>query len=154
MKDDVKIIDMSSGLKDGQIKCPKCGATDISTNTKTGKLRCNFCRTEFEPELAPEDQDISTLEGTTMGSGAADIDEAAESMVTVKCESCGAEVVIDTNTTTQARCHWCRNTLSINNIIPNGAVPDVILPFSVTSCLLYTSPSPRDRTRSRMPSSA
>ena len=25
---------------------------------------------------------------------------------------------------------------------------------SVTSCLLYTSPSPRDRTRSRMPSSA
>ena len=29
MKDDVKIIDMSSGLKDGQIKCPKCGATDI-----------------------------------------------------------------------------------------------------------------------------
>ena len=25
---------------------------------------------------------------------------------------------------------------------------------SVTTCLLYTSPSPRDRTRSRMPSSA
>ena len=28
-----------------------------------------------------------------------------------------------------------------------------IAPFSIT-CLLYTSPSPRDRTRSRMPSSA
>ena len=27
-------------------------------------------------------------------------------------------------------------------------------PFSGNSCLLYTSPSPRDRTRSRMPSSA
>ena len=26
--------------------------------------------------------------------------------------------------------------------------------FEVTGCLLYTSPSPRDRTRSRMPSSA
>ena len=26
--------------------------------------------------------------------------------------------------------------------------------FNVTYCLLYTSPSPRDRTRSRMPSSA
>ena len=26
--------------------------------------------------------------------------------------------------------------------------------FMFTSCLLYTSPSPRDRTRSRMPSSA
>ena len=26
--------------------------------------------------------------------------------------------------------------------------------FDICSCLLYTSPSPRDRTRSRMPSSA
>ena len=26
--------------------------------------------------------------------------------------------------------------------------------FDTTTCLLYTSPSPRDRTRSRMPSSA
>ncbi|KGF07069.1 hypothetical protein HMPREF1634_06365 [Tissierellia bacterium S7-1-4] len=130
--EDIKIRDMTSDLKDGQVKCPKCGSTDISTNTKTGKLRCNFCRHEFEPELAPEDEDISTLEGTTMGTGAADIYEAYEDMVTVKCESCGAEVVIDTKTNTQARCHWCRNTLSINNIIPNGAVPDVILPFKVT----------------------
>ena len=28
------------------------------------------------------------------------------------------------------------------------------LPVQLTFCLLYTSPSPRDRTRSRMPSSA
>ena len=28
------------------------------------------------------------------------------------------------------------------------------IPGNVTACLLYTSPSPRDRTRSRMPSSA
>lgn len=128
----IKIKDINSGLKDGQVKCPKCGSTDIETNTKTGKLRCNFCRYEFDLDLAPEDQDISTLQGTTMGSGAADIDEAAEDIITVKCESCGAEVVIDTKTGTQARCHWCRNTLSINNTIPNGAVPDVILPFKVS----------------------
>lgn len=130
--EDIKIRDINSGLKDGQVKCPKCGATDIETNTKTGKLRCNFCRHEFELDLAEEDADISTLEGTTMGTGAADIDQSYEDMVTVKCESCGAEVVIDTKTNTQARCHWCRNTLSINNIIPNGAIPDVILPFKVT----------------------
>ena len=28
------------------------------------------------------------------------------------------------------------------------------LPLTIRACLLYTSPSPRDRTRSRMPSSA
>ena len=33
---------------------------------------------------------------------------------------------------------------------PDGS----LLPVLVTDCLLYTSPSPRDRTRSRMPSSA
>lgn len=43
-----------------------------------------------------------------------------------------SEVVIDTSEATQARCHWCRNTLSINQQIPNGAIPDVVLPFNVT----------------------
>ena len=33
-------------------------------------------------------------------------------------------------------------------------LPIIVLAWSVWTCLLYTSPSPRDRTRSRMPSSA
>lgn len=135
MKDeaeDIRVIETETQLKDGQVKCPKCGATDIATNTKTGKLRCNFCRHEFELELAPQDEEIVTLEGTSVRGGAKDIDESSEDIITMKCESCGAEVVVDTRTSTQARCHWCRNTLSINNQIPNGAVPDVILPFKVT----------------------
>ena len=33
-------------------------------------------------------------------------------------------------------------------------VPASFLPGKGNNCLLYTSPSPRDRTRSRMPSSA
>ena len=32
--------------------------------------------------------------------------------------------------------------------------PEEFFLASVAACLLYTSPSPRDRTRSRMPSSA
>ena len=39
------------------------------------------------------------------------------------------------------------------NVIP--MLPeDIMLVESIASCLLYTSPSPRDRNRSRMPSSA
>ena len=41
-----------------------------------------------------------------------------------------------------------------NRINPNLQVFDLILSGLYGSCLLYTSPSPRDRTRSRMPSSA
>ena len=36
----------------------------------------------------------------------------------------------------------------------NDAQQQAFLPALVDGCLLYTSPSPRDRTRSRMPSSA
>ena len=42
------------------------------------------------------------------------------------------KVVVDTATSAQARCHWCRNTLSVNQQIPNGAIPDVVLPFNLT----------------------
>ena len=136
MEDDVKngptIIDTSSDAKDGQNRCPKCGSTDISLSVKNGKLRCNFCRHEFEPQKADDgEQDLSKLEGESMGSGAQDIVADTNDIITFKCSSCGAEVVVDTSKSTQARCHWCRNTLSINQQIPNGAVPDVVLPFKV-----------------------
>ena len=39
-------------------------------------------------------------------------------------------------------------------LIKDYDIPDHLLVAKARSCLLYTSPSPRDRTRSRMPSSA
>ena len=130
---DIKIVKTDDGAKDGQNKCPKCGATDISLNVKTGKLRCNFCRHEFNPEqVAGLETDISKLQGEVIGSGAQNIVENAKDIMTLKCSSCGAEVVIDTASATQARCHWCRNTLSINEQIPNGAIPDAVLPFKIS----------------------
>ena len=42
---------------------------------------------------------------------------------------------------------------NINKIIDSNFY-NIVYPAPVISCLLYTSPSPRDRTRSRMPSSA
>ncbi len=127
------VIKTDVGAKDGQNKCPKCGATDIETNVKNGKLRCNFCRHEFEPEkVKGMVEDISSLKGKVIGSGAQNIVADTKDVLTFKCSSCGAEVVIDTASANQARCHWCRNTLSVNEQIPNGAVPDVVLPFNVT----------------------
>ncbi len=61
---DVKVVKTDIGAKDGQNKCPKCGATDISLNTNTGKLRCNFCRHEFEPQkVEGMETDIKNLHG-------------------------------------------------------------------------------------------
>lgn len=129
---DVTVVQTDTDAKDGQIKCPKCGSTDIQTNSRTGKLRCSFCRHEFEPQLLETEEDVSSLEGIRMGSGAQDRAADANDVITLKCESCGAEVVIDTASANQARCHWCRNMLSINHQVPNGAVPDAVLPFGVS----------------------
>ena len=127
-----KVIKTDAGAKDGQNKCPKCGATDISLNSSTGKLRCNFCRHEFEPEkMTAMQADLQNLAGETIGSGALDIIADTKDVLTFKCSSCGAEVVIDTSEALQARCHWCRNTLSVNQQIPNGSVPDMVLPFGL-----------------------
>jgi len=127
------IIKTDVGAKDGQNKCPKCGATDITLNVKNGKLRCNYCRYEFEA-LKVEELDIDTgsLNSFVVSSGAQNIVEDASESITLKCESCGAEVVISKDASNQARCHWCRNILSINSQMPNGSVPDVVLPFSVS----------------------
>ncbi len=117
----------------GQNKCPKCGATEITLNPQSGKLRCDFCRHEFEPvKVETLESDLSTLEGQIIGNGANDIIADTNEMVTFKCSSCGAEVVVDTASSLQARCHWCRNVLSVNEQIPNGAIPDFVLPFSIT----------------------
>ena len=132
MDTDLKIIKTDEGAIDGQTKCPKCGSTDISLNESTGLLRCNFCRHEFEPEKAIGiNEDINQLVGEVRGSGAQDIVADVSDIITFKCSSCGAEVVIDTSEAAQARCHWCRNMLSVNQQIPNGSIPDMVLPFKI-----------------------
>lgn len=112
-------------------RCPFCGATDVTLDSKTGKLRCNFCRSVFDPKLANTTGNLRDLKGEIVGSGAEQIIPDAKDVLTIKCSSCNAEVVVDTKESTSARCHWCRHQLSINKTVPNGAVPDMVLPFKM-----------------------
>ena len=126
-------FETNEAAKDGQTKCPKCGATDITLNTGTGMLRCNFCRHTFAQDAMDDMKGgVGDLVGEQVSSGAADISDAEDDQtMTLKCTSCGAEVVINLKESSQARCHWCRNKLSVNSKVANGAVPDVVLPFNM-----------------------
>ena len=128
-KQEDKVIDTLANKRDGQVKCPNCGASEITPNPKTGKLRCNYCFTEFEGKELNKEKDIKKLKGRTKGIGTSDIKEDAEKVVTLRCGGCGAEVVIDLEHATHARCHWCRSILESTSKVENGAVPDSILPF-------------------------
>lgn len=130
------VVDTSNEKADGLDRCPKCGSTEISLRPGTGMLICHFCRHEWSEATIDEkfgfDSAIGDLSGTTVASGAAGLQESAEDVLTLKCEACGAEVIVNTAEAMQSRCHWCRHTLSINRQSPNGAVPDGLLPFSIT----------------------
>ncbi|MHA7135138.1 TFIIB-type zinc ribbon-containing protein [Oerskovia turbata] len=127
------VVRTDTGATDGLVKCARCGATEISLNVATGNLRCEFCRYEWAAAESLADLgldgDIGALRGVVGGSGTADIVPSTDEVLTFRCSACGADVVVDTAHGTQARCHWCRNMLSVNQQVPNGAVPDVVLPF-------------------------
>ena len=122
-------------LSDGVNRCPKCGSSDIQLRVKTQMLICLFCRHEWaEESIEPTvtaDVALDDLAGTVISSGASDLGAGAD-LLTMKCQGCGAEVVVNTAESTSSRCHWCRHVLSVNEQVPNGAVPDAVLPFSVT----------------------
>ena len=128
---DTKIIYTEENLKNIKNDCPNCGATEIYYDFMRGKLRCNYCKSIFEPNELNNIKDVNSLQQRVIGSGAKDITSDSH-LMTIECVNCGAEVVIDTSVAPHARCHWCRSILSINNRISNGTVPDAILPFSVS----------------------
>lgn len=123
---------LAENTEHGLAKCPKCGSAEIVPHN--GKLFCLYCRYSFDSVTSQlhTDQGIEELNTHIIGPGAACIKRDDNQTVTIKCQGCGAEVVIHTEEALQSRCHWCRQTLSINSQIPNGAVPDLILPFQVT----------------------
>jgi ribosomal protein S27E len=126
----------NEGLQDGVNRCPKCGSTDIRPQPGADTLVCLFCRFQWSEARVEEKfglgEGIGDLHGMQLASGARDIDPEASGLMTLKCQGCGAEVVVNTATDLSARCHWCRHVLTIDEQMPNGAVPDAVLPFRLT----------------------
>ena len=133
--DPVAIDTAAAELKDGQNRCPKCGATDIRHKPGSDVLVCLYCRNEWVGERVEEafgfGEGIAELPGTVIASGARDIQADAAVLMTFKCTGCGAEVTVNTQSAMTARCHWCRHVFGVNEQIPNGAVPDAVLPFHI-----------------------
>ena len=133
--DGPEVIDYHENKIIGLDKCPRCGSASMEYSIEKVALVCQSCRFEDQGVNVAErfgtPEGISKLNSRTVTSGAQKI-ITDEVQVTIKCQGCGAEVSVDTDKSLQARCHWCRQPLSINNQIPNGAVPDGILPFRIT----------------------
>ena len=132
--DDIKIVKSDSESITEQKRCPSCNSADIEFNPITGKLRCNYCKYEFEKEKVQGFvKNLKELEGTVVGACALNIDNSNnDNIITCKCSGCGAEITLDANEIAFKKCHWCHSGLSLNEQVPSGIVPDAILPFKVT----------------------
>ena len=122
-------------VKSSILRCSNCGGSDIKFDEESGKLKCMHCRSLIDGVMANGADDVSTLKGKIISEGAKKIPKKlidSKLMVTLKCTACGAEVVVNTDEVTSARCPWCRHVLSIKDKLPNGAVPDLILPFKIS----------------------
>ena len=133
--DPVAIDTSAPELKDGANHCPKCGATDIRHKAGSDLLICLYCRNEWQGTRVEEEFGLGTgldeLSGTIIASGAEDIAADTSSLMSFKCSGCGAEVTVNTESQMTARCHWCRHVFGVNEQVPNGAVPDAVLPFHI-----------------------
>ena len=133
--DPVAIDTAAAELKDGVNRCPKCGASEIRQKPGSDLLICLYCRNEWASARVEEEfglgEGIDQLQGTVIASGARDIAADTASLMTFKCNGCGAEVTVNTENAMTARCHWCRHVFGVNEQVPNGAVPDAVLPFHI-----------------------
>ena len=118
-------------LKSNILRCSNCGGSDIRFDEESGKLKCQHCHSLIDGVMSNEIDDVSALKGKVISGGARKIIDD-KMMVTMKCSSCGAEVTINTDEAPNARCPWCRHVLSISDKLPNGTIPDLILPFKVS----------------------
>ena len=65
------------------------------------------------------------------------------------------EILIDNGIEFEEGSHSIDKVLKASEIVKSPGIPnDSVLINDIINCLLYTSPSPRDRQKSRMPSSA
>ncbi len=111
------------------LRCPNCGASDASYDMEAGGLRCLSCRTVFVSPKINQFGGIEELVGEVKSEGAKDV-ETDDFVMTLRCPSCGANVMLSKEDE-NASCHWCRHNLKTAERVPNGSMPDLVLPFKL-----------------------
>lgn len=133
---------MNSNLE----KCPYCGSTHIKYDNSTNKIFCEYCKKYHSP-VQNNQNNINYVNQDYVYDAATDIVDLNNDIITLKCLACGAQTQVNTNVDFQVCCPWCRNILSINTKVPNGKVPDFILPFSINreTALIYAQKYVKDK---------
>ena len=99
---------------------------------------------DWDPDLTPEQNYVLRQEGTESPGSSPLNDEKREG--SYHCVGCGTKL-FDSSTKYESGSGWPSFFKSLPNVFEEKTDMHI-------GCLLYTSPSPRDKRQSRMPSSA
>ena len=140
---------MSSGASDtpsGNITCASTGAS--TKNVSASGTVYNTPSSAAGSDISQCDNASFTLAATnpSFGTGAWSVTSGSASITSSSSYNSGVTGVTADNSATL---RW-----TVSNGTCTAATDDVVLSNNSNPCLLYTSPSPRDQSGSRMPSSA
>jgi len=119
----------SAGTVQSEIACSNCSAK-LKFEPGTGSLKCEYCGTINEIEIS--DEEIEEIDFNKF-LNENDVSVEKQEIVTIKCDSCGAESTFDPNIVSDS-CAFCGSNIVLSDGTSCSVIkPKSLLPFKVES---------------------
>ncbi len=114
-----------------EYKCPCCGSP-LTYDGESGKLLCESCQNKFDADVINDMDNGRDENEIEFAYKAESFDESDKQAIKgYICQSCGAELMTDENTTATA-CAYCGNPVVLPDAIESGVKPEIALPFKIS----------------------
>ena len=117
-----------------EYKCPCCGG-ELEFNTQEQKMKCPYCENTFEVETLKEydnilrNQQPDNMQWQTPSNEWTDSE--SERMELYHCDSCGAEIICEDQTTGATHCPYCESPIVLSGQFSGVMKPDLVIPFKL-----------------------
>ena len=108
-------------------QCPNCTGP-LHFNAKAGKLTCDYCLSEFEPEEIQKLYAGKNAEAAAAETSDKEWGDDAGRMRAYSCSTCGAELICESQTAATS-CPYCGNPTIIPGQFKGTDKPDYCIPF-------------------------
>ena len=109
------------------LKCPNC-ASNLVYDLTHGAMICRNCGGLFEPATLDKVGSFGLVNPEKDYDGTIEVSKEDEERVEIVCNSCGAEIVTDKNTSSTF-CAFCGSPALVSRRLTREFKPDYIIPF-------------------------
>ncbi|MDR3360044.1 MAG: TFIIB-type zinc ribbon-containing protein [Bifidobacteriaceae bacterium] len=121
---------MNGDQQTTQYTCPNCGFS-LAFDPASGHLVCSACGSAFAVAANPAPP-VPPAPPAAGGSAVAAPASAGDDLSAANCPSCGAGIVILTETLAATKCVYCRSPLVLAGRLADESRPDTVVPFAVS----------------------